>query len=521
MNPNHPASNTLRICLELGVREFCVCGGSRNRDLVFLIHNLPPPCRHWIFVDERSAGFFALGRARASQRPVAVVTTSGTAAAELLPCTIEAHYLGTPIIALTADRPLRFRGTGAPQSIDQSALFGPHAVYWETNGLSREMDLPHWDVRGPLHLNVLFEEPEAPVASLSPPLEIRSAPWNSDSLSITDWNPLLAFLNGKGRLLVIAGHTDKDWNNGWIDWLSNLGAPIMAERTSGFWRHDTLRPLLLNADDWVLRQLKTERVLRLGGVPSVRFWRDLESHADVEVFSLAPTPFSGLARPSTMTRIDPTDDPPPDPAKSQSWPEALSVAREMAVAADRVLDKYPSSEPSWIQWLGNSIPSDALLFVGNSLVIREWNRFSRHTGRAWVNRGANGIDGCLSTFAGLVGPETREAWGVFGDLTALYDLGAGWILDQLPGKLRIVIINNGGGKIFGHLPGLEGVSVSARSVLEARHDVRFEHWAHMWNFEWLSLAGARPESVDLPDRAVIEIRPDSTQTDHCWECLSR
>jgi len=127
-----------------GVRDFCVCGGSRNAPLIAVVSG-----NVYGFVDERSAAFFALGRIKRDGHPVAVITTSGTAAAELLPATVEAYYSGAPLVLITADRPARFRGTAAPQSIEQLGLFG---VYAET-------DFERWNRRAPLHINVEFDEP--------------------------------------------------------------------------------------------------------------------------------------------------------------------------------------------------------------------------------------------------------------------------------------------------------------------------------------------------------------------------
>lgn len=128
-----------------GVTDFCVCGGSRNAPLVAVLGG----SNVFSFVDERSAAFFALGRAKRDGKPVAIVTTSGTAAAELLPATIEAYYSGVPLVLITADRPARFRGTGAPQSIEQVGLFGAYAA----------TDFKNWNRRAPLHINIEFDEP--------------------------------------------------------------------------------------------------------------------------------------------------------------------------------------------------------------------------------------------------------------------------------------------------------------------------------------------------------------------------
>jgi 2-succinyl-5-enolpyruvyl-6-hydroxy-3-cyclohexene-1-carboxylate synthase len=127
-----------------GVTDFCVCGGSRNAPLIAVVSG-----NIYTFVDERSAAFFALGRIKRDNRPVAVITTSGTAAAELLPATVEAYYSGAPLVLITADRPARFRGTGAPQSIEQVGLFGVYAA----------TDFDRWNRRTPLHINIEFDEP--------------------------------------------------------------------------------------------------------------------------------------------------------------------------------------------------------------------------------------------------------------------------------------------------------------------------------------------------------------------------
>ena len=130
-----------------GAEEFCVCAGSRNSPLLAVLGS--SDARLFSFVDERSAAFFAIGRFKLHGKPVAVVTTSGTAVAEMLPAAVEAYYSGIPLILISADRPARFRGTGAPQSIEQIGIFG---VYAET-------ELSIWTRTRPLHLNVEFDEP--------------------------------------------------------------------------------------------------------------------------------------------------------------------------------------------------------------------------------------------------------------------------------------------------------------------------------------------------------------------------
>ena len=142
------ASGVIAAVRAAGAREFCVCAGSRNAPLLAVLGALPD-VRLFSFVDERSAAFFAIGRVKLHGDPVGVVTTSGTAVAEMLPAAIEAYYSGLPLILISADRPARFRGTGAPQSIEQVGIFG---VYAETA-------LDAWTRTRPLHLNLEFDEP--------------------------------------------------------------------------------------------------------------------------------------------------------------------------------------------------------------------------------------------------------------------------------------------------------------------------------------------------------------------------
>jgi 2-succinyl-5-enolpyruvyl-6-hydroxy-3-cyclohexene-1-carboxylate synthase len=133
---------------QLGTNDFCACAGSRNSPLLAVLASLND-ASVLSFVDERSAAFFAIGRAKLNGKPAAVVTTSGTAVAELLPAVVEAYYSALPLVLITADRPARFRGSGAPQAIEQIGIFGRYAA----------TSLDGWSRTTPLHLNIEFDEP--------------------------------------------------------------------------------------------------------------------------------------------------------------------------------------------------------------------------------------------------------------------------------------------------------------------------------------------------------------------------
>ncbi len=530
------AAEVIAACGRLGVRTFCVCAGSRNHDLLLQLLRGPWQGEMLPFFEERSAAFFALGRCLAGGRPAAVLTTSGTAAAELLPAAIEAHYLGLPLVLVTADRPLRFRGTGAPQAIEQSHLFGPYADYRGdvTKPGDAEWACQGWMGRHPLHLNVSLEEPSGETVqtgqlamSLRPP-DTEPAPFTREDLA-----SFRRFLRLPGPCLVALGQCRGMDGFAGIRFLDRIGAPILAEATSGLRGHPDLEHLLIKGGELVLRDLPIRKVLRLGGVPSGRWWRDLEK-SGVEVFSLAPSGFPGLARPSECLACEPAAVAAAVDPVRQEVPAGWEIRDIMATHwLSGLLKRFPGSEPSMLHQLSQVIDGPGTLFLGNSLPLREWNLAAKREQaerlRCFALRGANGIDGALSTFLGLC-ENGQENWGVFGDLTALYDLAAPWALRHARRDLRVrfVVLNNGGGGIFRHLPSLRGLSEAEKDLFYGGHYLSFEPWARMWNLGYRLVTGERaeeeilglPESSWKSDEArdeIIEIRPDPGQTQEFWD----
>ncbi len=518
------AEAVLDACLTAGAREFCVCAGSRNSPLVLpLLRTSGIDVFH--FYDERAAAFFALGRLMARKRPVVVVTTSGTAAAELLPAVIEAHYQKLPMILLTADRPKAFRGSGAPQSIEQAGLFGGYVE------MSLDVDAPRgaealsmksWGRTGPAHLNVCFDEPllatgddeagDLAVPAYDPP--------SARTVGV-DFSPLRDFLAGKGDLVILLGGLREEERNPVAELLSRLEAPVWAEATSGLREDPRLAGSLLKGGEGALKTFTHGRVLRIGGVPSLRFWRDLEDRLEVDVLSITRAGFPGLARPSRVLecgdRIAGIADA-GDSIQVASAPEIHAEDGRQAGRLEDALRRRPLSEPALVRWLSTRIPGGATVFLGNSLPIREWNLAATRKDRGFqcfASRGANGIDGQVSTFLG-VAADAREAWAVLGDLTTLYDLGAPWICPQLRGgPRRIVILNNGGGRIFSRLPVLGDLPAHEKSRFENRHALGFAAWAEMWDWEYVKAEA--PEEMELPERdTIVEVCPDEGETDGFW-----
>ncbi|MEN9019735.1 MAG: 2-succinyl-5-enolpyruvyl-6-hydroxy-3-cyclohexene-1-carboxylic-acid synthase [Verrucomicrobiaceae bacterium] len=510
------AQSVLQACVNLGVREFVVCAGSRNSDLVHGLLQHRDQVELYSFFEERSAAFFALGRTLSQPYPVAIITTSGTAAAELLPAVIEAHYQERPLVMITADRPIRYRGSGAPQAIEQSELF---SVYAETYDLESDDDVRSFgaatdEVRSPLHLNVCLEEPgkEIPEIHLKWTDRHRPAPNHQQA---SDFLALERFLEKPTPLLVIAGCLTPDPKL--VATLASLNAPILADATSGLHAEPSLAHLILRGGDRTAQQLELGKVLRLGGVPSFRFWRDLETQANIDVLSLSNRPFSGLACHSMLFEYAPGCFEASSQNTLTDWKE---IEAAQAAHLERLLSQYPHSEPAQLRALLTYIPIDAQLFVGNSLPIRELSLVAARKlpWPVYANRGANGIDGNLATSFGLAaGQEQGETWGLFGDLTTLYDLAAPGLLSELPHtQTRTVVINNGGGKIFRRLPNFQGIAPNDTAIIENHHQFDFQSWAQAWGIDYhLIQANGLAESLSC-QHAILEIRPDENQTEAFW-----
>lgn len=507
----------LRLLADLGVREVCVAAGARNAPVIAALlesRNL----RLWNFFEERSAAFFALGRVRATSRPVAVLTTSGTAAAELLPAVIEAHYQALPLIAFTADRPKAYRGTGAPQAIEQAGLFAPYTpAHWDIDHASNIPAAATAKLDAPLHLNLCLDEPLATdvtgidFAVPSPPIPPADLPPPPD---------LSAFLSAARPVVLAAGLTPAEAAEA-APFLAALNAPIVAEATSNLWSSQpssSLAHLLWPASESSLTRLNPTHVLRLGAVPTSRWWRDLEDRPDLPVINFSRALFPGLARRENVSLY------PWSVLASLSLTPCLAPCPEPFTPAP--LPDFPRAEPVFLHALQSAFSPGSQVFLGNSLPIREFNDFPGLTTSGvtfHANRGANGIDGLISTWLGLCADaSSTDAWLVLGDLSALYDLAGPWILSQLGARRRfLVVINNGGGKIFSRVPGLRALADPARALIENRHHLSFKPLADLWGMSHTVIETCKDvaalEALGLSQGThLLEIRPDPRQTEAFW-----
>jgi 2-succinyl-5-enolpyruvyl-6-hydroxy-3-cyclohexene-1-carboxylate synthase len=507
------ATATIRECAAHGIREFVVCPGARNALLVEAL--VRAEAAGWVTLrrhfEERAAGFFALGRAVASGSPCAVVTTSGTAAAELLPAMIEARYQARPLVALTADRPAAFRGSGAPQAIVQPGIFGDCA------GTG---DLADWDRRSPWHLNVEFDEDFALGDDPSSPPDALPAPaWPRPAVGeLARWLREDVFRG----LVVMIGDLEPEDREDVFHFVRDLDVPVVAEATGGL--REALAERVLPDPDRLLAARPPGKILRLGGVPSGRFWRDLESLPETSVWNVTRAPFPGLARPCqtlnhpvgralrALGEVEPVGD---------ALDHLVGRSRRLA-EIDELLEAHPDSEPGMLRTLSHFAALGAGLFLGNSLPIREWNLFAqrdRPLPDVRANRGANGIDGQLSTWLGLSAADA-DAWALVGDLTALYDLAAPAMLGQVESRGRVLaVIQNRGGRIFDRLPGLTAMSPRTREIMANVQPAHLADWAAMWDMDHLKIASAEDfDALQPGDRPlVVELAPDPAETREFWK----
>ncbi|MBK1883314.1 hypothetical protein JIN85_12880 [Luteolibacter pohnpeiensis] len=514
MNAWHQSVELLNTCLKAGVTEFVVCAGARNAAILEALARAEQAglVRVWRHFEERSAGFFALGRTMETASPCAVVTTSGTAAAELLPAMIEAKYQGRPLIAITADRPAEFRGTGAPQAIEQPGLFGDYAFQGGFDG---------WSGREPLHLNPELEEgfelDDTNFAQTTAG-EFKPERVRIDVAELARWLKKDLF---RGMVVMIGGLEPEEREEVFY-FCKSLQAPVVAEATSGL--REGLADLALRDADRVLKRNPPGKVLRIGDVPSGRFWRDLEDLPDVSVWSVSRNAYPGLARECRLTvgplnrvmlalgDIEPAED----------AMDYLEGGSRDAAKIDELLESYPDSEPGLLRTLSHYASIGNGLFLGNSMPIREWNLFAqwdRPVPIVRANRGANGIDGQVSTWLGW-SADVAGSWAVVGDLTALYDLAAPFLLEQVEGEGRVlVVINNGGGKIFERLPRLQSMSPKAVEWMTNPQAADLSGFAKLWGMDHLQIRTVDDfDRYEEPARTLLmEIVPDATQTERFWK----
>lgn len=480
-----------------GVREAVVCPGSRSSPLALALaaHD---GLRTTVLLDERSAGFFALGMARTSGRAVVLLGTSGTAVVEFGPAVVEASLARVPLVVLTADRPVELRDRGAPQTIDQVGLYGRHAKWATELPLPDEAPETMAHVRsiagravataqtgpaGPVQVNAPFREPLVPSGVLGPWADLPGAPFASAiagtrRLPPNDIDALADLIAATPRGLIVAGPMEGHRPVGAIARLAAAsGYPVIADPLSGMrtGAHDRSHVIargdqLVRAGPWIEAHAP-DLVIRFGAMPTSKPLVGLLGRTMPELLvidadagwreaALIPATFVHADAEATADHLADVlgerRDHPPDRAWLDDWRTADEAAdgamRAWIGGLDEPFEGTPFADlPDAVDERG------AVLWAGNSMPVRDldgWLPSSDRQIDVCSNRGANGIDGVISTALGsaaAVGAE-RPVVLVVGDVSFLHDLGA-LVTARLTGiPLTVVVIANDGGGIFSFLP---------------------------------------------------------------------
>jgi 2-succinyl-5-enolpyruvyl-6-hydroxy-3-cyclohexene-1-carboxylate synthase len=458
------ARTVLQALIESGVTEVVIAPGSRNAPLSFAAHDAAAAglVRLHTRIDERSAGFLALGLTKVGAR-AAVICTSGTAVANLHPAVLEAAHAGIQLVVVTADRPARLRGTDANQTTDQVGIFGPLVA---THDLDETTGLPPMAPAGPLHLNVQLDDPLVPGSLFSAQLSAQAPDLERHAAGSRQLRGNAQPLATGPRTVVVAGD---DAGPPARLLAEQAGWPLFAEPTSGARTgRNALRCYRLLLDGELGRSI--ERVVVFGHPTLSRPVTRLLGREDVEVLA---TPTAGVwaDRPFPATPADAPTAEPDDPAWLVEWQAA---DRHLAGRLDVLLAAEPDLTPYEVAGaVSRALPAEGLLMVGASSPIRDLDLMARpyvvgERRKVIANRGLSGIDGTISTAIGaaLGRPRSSRAITLMGDVTFLHDSN-GLVLgpDQARPDLTIVVVNDDGGSIFSMLEQGDPAYASAYDAL--------------------------------------------------------
>ncbi|HEX2152352.1 MAG TPA: 2-succinyl-5-enolpyruvyl-6-hydroxy-3-cyclohexene-1-carboxylic-acid synthase [Acidimicrobiia bacterium] len=504
-----------------GVSLVVASPGSRSTALVLAV-TAQSKADSVIAIDERSAGFHALGFAKATGRPAAVITTSGTAAANLLPAVVEADMAGIPLIAVSADRPPELRGVGANQAIDQPGIYGtfvrasldlgpaevnPSAPRWWRSMVCQGLAAASGfgGRPGPVHLNIGFREPTVAVSDDGRTRE-EPYPWVDDGrpdgrpwteaitrpfapVRLTE--PLTDIIARARRGVIIAGG-GVDGTGSIAELGDHFGWPVLATAESGL----RGRGDVVSTGHHLAERVEPDLVIRFGSPGPSRRLLEMVSRPTPQV--VVDPNWSDHARvarllvpaPPDQVALALMDQVPPRPA--DDWVKWWSQADSAVIEALTPELERTLTEPAAAAAVGAS--GADLVVVGSSMPIRDVEAFAFSVPRVIGNRGASGVDGFVSTALGAARSVARPL-ALTGDLSLLHDSN-GFLVDRIPDCV-LVVVDNGGGGIFSFLPQAEHVGEAFERLFTTPHG---RNLADLARFH--GLRHSRAQTVDELRRAI-------------------
>ncbi|HCA7540223.1 TPA: 2-succinyl-5-enolpyruvyl-6-hydroxy-3-cyclohexene-1-carboxylic-acid synthase [Staphylococcus pseudintermedius] len=485
-----------------GLREVVISPGSRSTPLA-LAFECHPYIQTWIHPDERSAAFFALGLIKGSQRPVAILCTSGTAAANYVPAIAESHISRLPLIVLTSDRPHELRGVGAPQAINQVNMFQNYVRFqfdlpiadgtpntlavnkYQLQKASQFFDGPH---QGPVHFNLPFREPLTP--DLSRQDLLTSLHYERPHYQKTmDFSAILPVLKQSKGLIVVGDMQHQDISQ-ILTFATIYDLPILADPLNGI--RATQHPNVVTTYDLLLRSglnLSADFVIRVGKpVVSKKLnqWLKttdatqilVQNNADIDAFPKNPDYFFEMSANDFFRALG--DIP---AAYRKMWLRQCQSMEEQARHTIKAHQKTANDEAAYVSRVLDKLGADDVLFVSNSMPIRDIdNLYIDHQARIYANRGANGIDGVVSTALGMA--VHQKVTLLIGDIAFYHDMN-GLLMSKLNDiHMNIVLLNNDGGGIFSYLPQKEGAPEHFERLFGTPTGLNFEHAALLYDFNY-------------------------------------
>lgn len=496
VNLNYIFSNLfVNLLSQYGLKNVCISPGSRSTPLTTAFAE-NKKINKYVIVDERSSAYFALGLAKQTGLPTAIVTTSGTAIANLYPAIIEAYQQRIPLIVCTTDRPEYLRNTGANQTINQVDLYKNHIRFFEDISLPAA-SINHFEKlkkvvnksllistqldRGPVHLNFQFEKPleksitnlKVDNAFLEKIKKIQSPllPLSSSKEKFTNIKIVLTKINTSKNGLIIVG-----WDNYKKDFIKNLirlsgktKYPILVDGASGIFLKSNHKNIIVNHQAFlrsnrIIKEHSPELILLFGNSPTSNAMLDFIKSANAYKISInefrdrkdSGSKFDKIIKtePSNFCKII------SDEIENKVGSDFLHKYQWFDSKTELIKNEFLNStklsdEINIINHVINSLPKNANLFVSNSLPIRDLEFFkSKHNKNInlFTNRGTSGIDGINSTAAGIAASSKDPTILITGDLSFYHDSNGLHNLMKYNIPLTIILINNGGGAIFGMLP---------------------------------------------------------------------
>jgi 2-succinyl-5-enolpyruvyl-6-hydroxy-3-cyclohexene-1-carboxylate synthase len=428
------AHSLIRQLIESGVSDFVISPGSRNAPLTIALSEAANKnlIDLHVKIDERGAAFFALGISKASNNYVAVICTSGTAAANFLPAALEAVHSGNKLLVITADRPARLRKTGANQTTDQVGIF----KQIKTHDISTDTDIKVYLTGDPIHLNIKFDEP------------LISSD-KSDWLAGIKISPINFRNNIKGKLevstgVLIIGHDRGGFTKNEIDvFADKLKWPIIAEDPISFPNSIPHASIFLS-DQKIAEYLRPDQVISIGRTTLSRSVNSFISSIKKSIVIDPRTKNVDISREADLVLSSLPDEVKSIETSSETW---LAVADSAA----KELGNLTWSEQQAIISICDQIVDKSAVFIGSSRPVRDIEAFVHPRGgvEVFANRGLAGIDGNISTVFGIA-EKFDSTTAILGDLTFLHDISA--LTNSSKSNIRIFVIDNNGGGIFSTLP---------------------------------------------------------------------